>query len=102
MGRGRHASPHHQAEERRRVEKAHHCNGLLLHENAARCERANNIRRNNKNHCGERRRASEHHEQRRAEKGVEEPWMIERVAEFIVSATEIVLNMLEPRQIQTD
>ena len=35
-------------------------------------------------------------------KGVEEPWMIERVAEFIVSATEMVLNMLEPRQIQTD
>ena len=35
-------------------------------------------------------------------KGVEEPWMIERVAEFIVSATEMVLNMFEPRQSQTD
>ena len=68
-GQRSHASPRHQAKERSWDDTTHPCDGLLLHENAARREFPNNIRRSNSLHCGKRRQTPEHHEQRCAEEG---------------------------------
>ena len=52
----------HQTKERGSVEKTHHCDGLVLHEQEVCCEISNNVRRISNLHRGERRPTSEHHE----------------------------------------
>ena len=53
-----------------------------------------NVRRSSNWHRGERRQTSEHHEQCCVDKGVAEPWTVERVATFIdlLGYREITLN----------
>ena len=48
-GQRAHPSPHQQAKERRSVEKAHHCNGLLLHVNEVCCDCSDKVRYKHQN-----------------------------------------------------
>ena len=71
-GKRPHTSPRHKTKKRGSVEWAHHGHGILLHENEVCCECSNNLRGIDNLHCGERRQASEHHEQLCGDKGSRE------------------------------
>ena len=73
-GQSTHSSPRHQTKHGGSIEKAHHCDGPLLHEDELGCESLNHIRGVSNVHRSEARQASERRGLCRSGEGVEGPW----------------------------